>query len=81
MNSLDRESTSLSFKLNFSYKNNVAEYEALIMGLSTTRDGNQKSKDCWRLKHGFEAAEGRLCFEGDSVGALQDSCREPYRNF
>ncbi|CAL2229476.1 unnamed protein product [Prunus armeniaca] len=34
----DGSSTALSFKLDFPCTNNVAEYEALIMGLSTARE-------------------------------------------
>ncbi|KAI5323614.1 hypothetical protein L3X38_032686 [Prunus dulcis] len=32
------QATTLSFKLDFSCKNNVAEYEAFVMGLSTAKE-------------------------------------------
>ncbi|CAL9029781.1 unnamed protein product [Prunus brigantina] len=39
------QATALSFKLDFPYTNNVAEYEAFIMGLSTAREmGAEKMK-------------------------------------
>ncbi|VVA37730.1 Hypothetical predicted protein, partial [Prunus dulcis] len=34
----ERQATALSFKLDFPCTNNVAEYEAFIMGLSTARE-------------------------------------------
>lgn len=39
------QATTLLFKINFPCTNNVAEYEAFVMGLSTTREmGVEKMK-------------------------------------
>ena len=35
--SLEKESTQLSFKLDFQVTNNIVEYEALLLGLNATK--------------------------------------------
>jgi len=46
--SLEKESIQLSFKLVFQVKNNIAEYEALLLGLNAAKDKNQESEGVWR---------------------------------
>ncbi|KAK9912139.1 hypothetical protein M0R45_036012 [Rubus argutus] len=57
------ESTTLSFKLNFPYTNNMAEYEALIIGLPTTQEMGAKNIKIIGDSNLVKSAKRRFCFE------------------
>ena len=47
-----------SFKLTFECTNNVAEYEALLLGLNTLKDLKAKNNRClWRFRISGESSE------------------------
>lgn len=76
-----QESTHLSFKLDFQFTNNIAEYEALLLGLTATKDKGIRNIKVFgdadliiqQVNKTFQAKHPRLKAHRDEVWRLKDS--------
>jgi hypothetical protein len=67
-----KETIHLSFKLDFKTTNNIAEYEALLLGLNAAKEmRNQRSKGVWRCRSHHTTSEQYFPSKTCQVESLQ----------